>query len=329
MKKLLFTSFMAILALGLAGCRENDLSSSLPSTTPEVSDKTGSDTGKSTTPEPVEDFTIKASDNGLSAAQSSYTFATLQKGDKFPPDAKIRLTTDDRWAVCSSLNERYTKFTAENPSVLPEGSVDWTIVTKDDLGIGNKSNEIVAIDLVFDRELIRPGESKLKFETRGYNGSTTVTGKTTTVCLDITIKEFGTIEVETYEVNLDLNLTGLKDIIEETETDATDISWTITDSTPEEEVYGYSADYSRSVAIELSDTQVKIEGMKFAVGHSYNTWIFIEGEVRVWIALEADGSSSDYELTPNKDNSQSALTVEKDGVSVKAKLGDYYSLDMR
>ena len=51
MKKLLFTSFMAILALGLAGCRENDLSSSLPSTTPEVSDKTGSDAGKSTTPE--------------------------------------------------------------------------------------------------------------------------------------------------------------------------------------------------------------------------------------------------------------------------------------
>lgn len=328
MKKLLFSSFLAIVAIGLAGCQEKDSLSSNPSTTPDVSDKTGSDTDKNNS-NPVEDFTIKVSDNGLSAETSSYTFATLQEGDTFPPDAKIRLTTDDQWVVCSSLNERYTKFTAEDPNVLPEGSVDWDIVTKEDLGIGNKSNEIAAIDLVFDRELIKPGESKLKFETRGYNGSTTVTGKTTTICLDIIVKEFGTIEVPTYNIDLELDLTGLSDIIAETETDAESISWTITDSTPEEEVYGYSADYSRSLAIQPSDTTAKIEGMKFAEGHSYNTWIFIEGEVRVWIALEADVSSPDYELTPNKDNSQSALTVKKDGVTVKANLGDYHSLDMR
>ena len=328
MKKLLFASFLAIAAIGLAGCQEKDSLSSNPSTTPDASGKTDPNADE-TTKRPVEDFTIKTSDNGLSALQSGYTFATLQEGDMFPPDAKIRLTTDDQWAVCTSLNERYTKFTAEDPNVLPEGSVDWDIVTKEDLGIGNKSNEIAAIDLVFDRELIKPGESKLKFETRGYNGSTTVTGKTTTICLDIIVKEFGTIEVPTYTIDLELDLTGLSDIIAETETDAESISWTTTDSTPEEEVYGYSADYSRSLAIQPSDTTAKIEGMKFAEGHPYNTWIFIEGEVRVWIALEADVSSPDYELTPNKDNSQSALTVKKDGVTVKAKLGDYHSLDMR
>ena len=324
MSKTISVLGLVIISLALFGCGPDLSSTPDISPTPGDSSIENSDSEDSITA--TQELVLNSSDNGLSAEKTSYTFATLQPGDQFPPAASIRLTADSRWAVCTALNERYTKITVENSDVLPDGSIKWGIVTKDDLGIGNESNEIAAIDLTLDRAMIKPGQSKLKFETRGHNGSSGVTGKITAICLDIVVKEFGSIEVDTYTVNLSLDLSALPSIIDETGTDAASLSWTITDAAEEADVYGYSADYSRSVDFQADDSITRISDMKFAVGHSYDTWVFIEGEVRVWISLLPNDESKDYVLTPREDNAQSALTVSKDNLTINAKLGDYFSL---
>lgn len=325
MKKILLGSLAFLMVFGLSACRDDDASSStISSSVNPVSDSSGNENP------PQEDFTIKTSDNGLSAAESSYTFSTIQDGDPFPPEAKIRLTTDSSWDHCTMLNERYTRIIAEDEKVLPEESVSLDLVLNSDLVGSSGNNDIDAIDIILDRELIQPGESKLKIEVRPGNGSSSM-NVLTTICLDIQVKAFGTIEVETYTITLNVDLTGLEDIIARESETPTTISLSLTDTAAKEEVYGYSADYNAQIDIPLTGTytSASIENFKFAVGHTYGTQIFVEGKKvsdRIWICLESKSSSSDYSLEPNTERGNSLLTINKDNVVIEAKLGDYHTL---
>ena len=325
MKKIFLGSLTFLMIFGLSACRDDDASSStISSFVPSVSDSSGNENP------PQEDFTIRTSDNGLSAAESNYTFSTIQDGDPFPPEAKIRLTTDSSWDLCSRLSENYTRIIAEDEKVLPKDSVTLDLVLNSDLVGSSGSNDIDAIDIIFNRELIQPGQSKLKIEVKPGNGNISM-NILTTICLNITIKEYGTIEVDTYNVTLNVDLTGLEDIIERESKNPTEITLSLTDTALEEEVYGYSADYNVQVDIPLTETytSASIENFKFAVDHTYGAQIFVEGKEvsdRIWICLESKSSSSDYSLEPNAERGNSLLTIHQDNVTIEAKLGDYHTL---
>ena len=237
------------------------------------------------------------------------------------------MVTDSSWTHCSGLNERYTRVVAEDSNVLPEGSVSLDLVRNSDLVGSSGSNEIDAIDIEFDRTLINPGETKLKIEVRPNNGSSTI-NKLTTICINIEVKEFGTIEVETYNVNINVDLNGLQDLITELDIVPTEMTLNVTDQADEKDVYGYSADYhlDESIDIENIPSSVEISNLKYAVGHTYKAWIFIECDDyrdRVWIGLEATSNDSSYILEQQEAGS-STLVVEEDNVTVNAKLGDYH-----
>lgn len=336
MKKFIFGSVVALLTLGLMACggsgeptpnEGKDDDTVLPNPDDGKEDGTGEDSEKDE--ETKEDFTIKTSDNGLNALESEYTFSTVKEGDSFPPEAKIRLLTDESWRLVTQLNDNYTRIVAEDTSVLPEGSVSTKIVTKSSVFGSSSTNEIYAIDLVFDRSLIKPGTSKLKLEVRPSNGSSTV-NKLTTICVDVTVKEYGDILVDTYNVSLDVDLTGLDEIIDKAlEVEPEYINLTLTDDATLADVYGYSADYTKSADIPVSDTytSAKLEDVKFAVGHTYLAFIFVQGVNnggRAWVALEAKATSSDYKLEDDPDvDGQSLLKVSKDNVTIEAELGGY------
>ena len=340
MKKILLLSFSALLLFGIGACGEQEIT---PDPSIEDDDKKDDDNNnpgekedkddddKEPEPEPEkEDFTIVTKDNGLSAQKDSYVFSNAEDGDEFPPEAKIRLTTDVSWRYCSSLNEDETKIVVEDEKVIPLEAVKLDIVTNMDLVGSMGSNEIDAIDIQLDRTLIKAGDTKLKVTVKPNNGSSSI-NKLTTICLNVSVKEFGTIEVETYNVNLNVDLTGLAEIIERESEIVTSGSLSISDDADREDVYGYSADYNKSVNFDLENIPetVSITDFKFAVDHTYSAWIFIECEEtsdRIWFSLESKRNSSDYDLEPNTSNSDSTLKVYKDNVTIEAELGDYHVL---
>lgn len=325
MKKSIIGLASLLLSFSLVGCGEGD-TSTLGST---KQDDTGTSVSQNddTSSAEMETFEIQTSDNGLSVANDSYTFSTVQEGDDFPPEASIRMVTDSSWTHCSGLNERYTRIVAEDSNVLPEGSVSLDLVKNSDIVGSSGSNEIDAIDIEFDRTLINPGETKLKIEVRPNNGSSTI-NKLTTICINVEVKEFGTIEVETYNVNINVDLNGLQDLITELDIVPTEMTLNVTDQADEKDVYGYSADYhlDESIDIENIPSTVEISNLKYAVGHTYQAWIFIECndyKDRVWIGLEATSNDSSYTLEQQEAGS-STLVVKEDNVTVNAKLGDYH-----
>ena len=321
MKKTVLFGLLALLPLTLASCGE---SSSTTSSSSSTRDSSVRDT---TTAPQEEDFTIQTSDNGLSAASDSYLFSTQEPGDQFPPALSIRLTTDQTWNGCTGLLERATRIVAEDESVLPEGSATLDIVTNSDIVGSSGSNEIAAIDIDFDRSLIRPGTSRLKVQVQPGNGNSSM-NRLTTICLNIEVKEFGTIEVDTYDVSMSVDLTGLEEIIaieSETPTEATLV---VSDADP---IYGYTADDVVQLPIPLAESYgtVTIESFKFAVGHTYGTYVMVDGEEvsdRIWISLVSTETSSAYRLEPQQSGNSSLLTVEEDNAVVKARLGQYYAL---
>ncbi len=329
MKKIILGLFTLFMALSLSACSDN--SNPTPGLdegkTEEKPDEDKNPDGDVTEEpdEDVEEFVIQTADNGLSASQSSYSFVTAEEGDLFPPEASIVLETDDSWNSCTGLNERYTKIIAEDENVLPANSVSLEIVTNQDIVGSSGSNEIEQIKIVFDRDLIQVGESKLKIQVQPYNGSSTI-AKLTTICLDIEVKEFGSIIVDTYNIGLNVDLTGLSDIIDELGIEPLSINLNFSD---DEEIYGYSADDMAQVKIDSTDSIVSVENFKFAVGHTYSAWIYVDCDDaydRVWIALEAKTESSDYEVKPNENNSESSVTVNKDNITIDCVLGDYYQM---
>lgn len=323
MKKIIKSSLSLLLLTMLFACNGSQTSSVAPtsqSTTSQPTEETSI---------PQEDFTIVTEDNGLSVAESSFLFSTAADDDQFPPEASIRLMTDRTWNGCTGLLDRETKIIAENEDVLPEGSVSLDIVKNSDIVGSSGSNEIYAIDVELDRTKVKPGQSKLKIQVHPNNGSSTIS-KNTVICVDITIKEYGTIEVDTYNLNLNLDLTGLDTIIEENSATVTSITFSIGDDAPSEEVYGYSADQVKQVPIEISDTytSVSMENIKYAVGHEYFAQVFVEGEKvsdRIWIALEPKQTSPDYSFTVNS-TGNSTFVVEEDNLTIDLKLSDYRAL---
>lgn len=322
MKKFIKSSLSLLLLTMLSACGDSQTSSLVSS-----SQSTSSQPDESTSTS-QEDFTVVTEDNGLSVAESSFLFSTAAKDDHYPPEATIRLTTDQTWNGCTALLDRETKIIAENEDVLPEGSVSLDIVRNFDIVGSTGSNEIFAIDVELDRKKVRPGQSKLKIQVHPNNGSSTIS-KNTVICVDITIKEYGTIEVETYNLNLNLDLTGLDTIIEENSTTVTSITFSIGDDS-EDKVYGYSADQVKQVPIKVSETytSVSMENIKYAVGHEYFAQVFVEGEEvsdRIWIALVPKQSSPDYSFTVNS-TGNSTFVVEEDNLTIDLKLSDYHAL---
>ncbi len=324
MKKTLLYLSLPLILLGLSSCDSSNSSLSFGNN-PNSDSSKPSDSST----QPSEDFTIKTSDNGLSASASSFTFAAAETGDDNPPDATISLTTDQTWTLCTGLNENYTKIIIENETVLPKDAIEMDLVLNSELVGPSGSNDIEGINLNLDRKLIQPGDTKLKLEVRPLNGSSSIT-KTTTICVDVHIKQFGTIEVATYDVDVKVNLDGLADTIQKESKNPTSISLNITDTANRKDVYGYSADYSSQTDISLNEIpeEVTVEGIKYAVGHTYRMLIFVEGEEvsdRIWFSLKESSNGDGYSIEPESD-SQSILEVTKDGVTVEAAINSYQAL---
>lgn len=324
MKKSILYLCLPLLLLGLSSCDSTGGGSDTTNTKPI----SGTNNSSGTTEKPAEDFTIKTSDNGLSADTSSYTFANAEEGDDYP-DAVIALTTDQTWLHCTGLNENYTKIIIEDETVLPKDSVTMHTVLNRDIVGASGSNDIDGINLILDRKLIKPGDSKLKLQVRPSNGSSSI-AKTTTICVDVHVKEFGTIMVDTYDVDVKVNLDGLADTIKKESENPTSITLSITDSSDREEVYGYSADYSSQTDIPLAEipAEISVSDIKYAVGHTYKMFIFVEGEKvsdRIWLSLKASSTTDGYSIR-SESASQSILEVTKDGVTVEAEIDTYLAL---
>ena len=289
---------------------------------------TSTTTSESTTS--MEDFSIVTSDNGLSASDESFTFANTKEGDLYPPEATIRLMTDNSWDFCTALLDRETKITIQDESVLPSDSVSLDIVKNIDIFGSSSNNDIYAIDVNIDRNKVNPGQSRLKIQVHPSNGSSSIS-KNTIICVDVIIKQFGTIEVDTYNLNLNLDLTNLDSIIDSNFSNIDFINFYLVDDAPIEEIYGYSADSQVEAPIEINDTysQIKMENVKFAVGHIYSAYVFVQGENttdRIWITIEPKEVNSAYSFTVNSERGISLVEIYQDNLTIDCQLSDYYTL---
>ena len=327
MKKILFSALAALAALGLAACSGNGEESSTSSSSSPVDSSSSPVTTDSSSSEETEDFTTVTESNGLRVAQDSYSFSTAMEGDLFPPEASFTMVTDSSWNLVTGLNERYTRIVAEDETVLPEGSVILDTITNADIVGTSGSSEIEQIKVIFDRTLIQPGSTRLKVEVRPNNGSSTVTGETCTICVDVTVSTYGTMAVDTYSVDINLDLTGLADLIETSVPNLQSITWT-TSADNYDSLYGVDADINRQVEIGADDTSATLH-LDSVAGEPYSTWLFVESsevEERMWISIVPSGSEDGYTLEAAEDGSESYLSVEEDGVVIEAELGDFHTL---
>lgn len=315
MRKKMLAGLLAIAALGMVGCSQDGDGSSVA---PGISSNAPSEVSSSTpsSEEPAIDFTIQTSDNGLTAETDSYTFAKVAEDDSYPPEASFRIRAGNTWNLVTGLNDNYTKIIAEDEDVLPEGSVSLDIITDSEINGSSGSNEIAQLKVVFDREKAQVGTTKLRIEVRAANGSSTLSGKTCVLCVNVEVKEFGTIEVDTYDVSMTVDISPMADVIAGI-ADATEAQLTISDN---DEIYGYSADDNIQIPIDLEDlTTIEVPTFRFAADHVYDAWIFINAEDygnRKWLPIEAvEEDDSSFKLTPGEQNS--TLEVFKD-VSIEA-----------
>ena len=182
-----------------------------------------------------------------------------------------------------------------------------------------------------DRSLIKPGKTMLKLEVQPNNGSSSI-AKLTTICVEVEVKEFGTIEVDTYNINLNVDISGLEEVLKEVENPES-ITLSLTDTVDEASVYGYSADYTKSIEISLDNTYStsSINNFKFAVGHVYRGQIFVEAKEvsgRRWISLVSDNKDEDlYTVIPSENRDSSKISVFQDNITLETSIGEYYSLN--
>lgn len=299
MKKILAASLLLI-PLVLAGCSNDG-----PTTTSSSIEEESSSIAASSEKEEEVDFTIVTeSEYGyLALPQESYDFAMLKENDSYPPAAEVEIACD--WNYVTFLNENYTKILIENEAAVPSSAVSYS--TRDSLSGTGGSSEIEAIVLTFDRSLIQPGTTRIRFETRPGNGVSTT--KVFAVCFEVKVYPYGGIEVPTYDVNLKVDLSWLNDLMPEIE-GATALTFTLSDS---EEIYGYSADglLKEDLPLEGPFGSLEFAGVKWAAGHVYEAWLFIDNEdfsARRWYPIEAESHSSDYEITVN-DTGDSTIVV--------------------
>lgn len=309
---------LLLLCAPLFSCGPEDALSPSPSSIP---------TSSSSSSQTKTDFTFKTSDNGLSLSKTDYVFAQPEEGDSYYPDSYVRMVADDSWRYCTTLQDGETKFFVENENVLSKEELSLRIITKSSLG--GSSNEIAALDVVFDRAGANVGGTMVKVQLKPGNGVSSM-NVLTTICFHLEIKPYGGIEVTSYRGSLEVDTRGLKVIVEKESKNVTEVTLNVTDSADREDVYGISADYHRETTIPLDnlDGGASIEDIVFAKDHLYSVFIFVEGENvsdRIWIYLKDASFSADYSLVETESGG-SVLKVYEEGAAIKAKLGSYNAL---
>lgn len=343
MKKFKYLALTSLLSLGLASCTPNSTSSSpITDNSGSTDSGTGSGSGSgsqsgsssTSTNTSTETFDIKTSDNGLSTTNSSFLFSTNKEGDNFPPEASVIFTADNTWAMCTALDKDQTKITVSDSNVLPEHSYQLVTVTKADLLGSQGSNEIAQIKIKFLREHLKPGTSKIKVQLYPSNGSTSI-NKLTTLCVEVNVKEFGTIDVPHYKgITMQLNFDGLEGHIKKQNMVVNDIKLVLNDTAPLTETYGSNFDYQRNDNIEERNDFTQnyyMRDMKLAIGHTYQARLFVEGvtnddkqtAVRMIFEVEHDSSvaANGYEFSKD-DNGHTIFKVTGgDNTQIQAKIG--------
>lgn len=303
MKRILAISLLLIPLL-LSGCTEEG---PVASSSGPVAESSSSEISSSEEIDDVDYSIVTESEYGyLTLPKESYGFATIKENDNYPPAAEVEIACD--WNYVTFLNENYTKILIENEAAVPSSAVSYS--TRDSLSGTGGSSEIEAIVLTFDRSLIQPGTTRIRFETRPGNGVSTT--KVFAVCFEVKVYPYGGIEVPTYDVNLKVDLSWLNDLMPEIE-GATALTFTLSDS---EEIYGYSADglLIEGLPLEGPFGSLEFAGIKWAAGHVYEAWLFIDNEdfsARRWYPIKEASPSSDYTITVNP-TGDSTIEVEGD-----------------
>ena len=333
MKKILFRSLAAYLLLfGVAGCGEPEVPA-IDDT--ENNDNPGNDNQDNENPgnedeenPEAEEFIVQTEDNGLSVSADSFELAKANpedSSDSSIPEFSIVANTDSSWYLVTALNERETKLVSENQDVIPDSALNMTIVKNSDIVGSSGSNEIEKIKIVIDRKAINPGETKIKLVVKPYNGSSTVM-KLTTLCVNVKVYAYGEIPIDTYNLDFDLDLTGLEEILNKG-VDLEYAQFSISDLKGSD-YYGFAYDdiYSQEIPFDNIPEKISFTDFKFAKDHEYNVQIFVEAKEakdRMWIQVKEASSGTNYEITNNERRSTIKLTGD---ASVKAKIGDIYKI---
>ena len=334
MKKILFRSLSACLLLfGVAGCGEpevpgfddtenNGENNDNPGNDNQDNDNPGNEDEEN--PE-AEEFIVQTEDNGLSVSADSFELAKANPDDSYIPEFSIVANTDRSWDWVTALNERETKLVSENQDVIPDSALSMKFVKNSDIVGSSGSNEIEQIKIVIDRKAIKPGETKIKLVVKPYNGSSSVI-KLTTICVNVKVYAYGKIPIDTYNLDFDLDLTGLEEILNKG-VDLEYAQFSISDLDGSD-YYGFAYDdiYSQEIPFDNIPEKISFTDFKFAKDHEYNVQIFVEAKEvkdRMWIQVEEASSGTNYEIT----NSERSSTIKLTGdASVKAKIGDIYKI---
>lgn len=330
MKKILFRSLAACLLLfGVAGCGEPEIPN-IDDT--ENNDNPGNDNQDNENPgnedeenPEAEEFIVQTEDNGLSVSADSFQLAKANPDDSYIPDFSIVANTDSSWDWVTALNERETKLVSENQDVIPDSALTMEFVKNSDIVGSSGSNEIEKIKIVIDRKAINPGETKIKLVVKPYNGSSSVM-KLTTICVNVKVYAYGEIPIDTYNLDFDLDLTGLEEILDKG-VDLEYAQFSISDLKGSD-YYGFAYDdiYSQEIPFDNIPEKISLTDFKFAKDHEYNVQIFVEAKEvknRMWIQVEEASSGTNYEITNTERSSTIKLTGD---ASVKAKIGDIYQI---
>ena len=334
MKKILFRSLAACLLLfGVAGCGEPEIPGiDDTENNGENSDNPGNDNQDNDNPgnedeekPETEQFIVQIEDNGLSVSADSFELAKANPEDSYIPEFSIVANTDSSWDWVTGLNERETKLVSENQDVIPDSALTMKFVKNSDIVGSSGSNEIEQIKIVIDRKAINPGETKIKLVVKPYNGSSSVI-KLTTICVNVKVYAYGEIPIDTYNLDFDLDLTGLEEILNKG-VDLEYAQFSISDLEGSD-YYGFAYDdiYSQEIPFDNIPEKISLTDFKFAKDHEYNVQIFVEAKEvkdRMWIKVEEASSGTNYEIINTDRSSTIKLTGD---ASVKAKIGDIFQI---
>ena len=334
MKKILFRSLAACLLLfGVAGCGEPEIPNiDDTENNGENNDNPGNDNQDNENPgnedeenPEAEEFIVQAEDNGLSVSADRFELAKSNPEDSYIPEFSIVANTDSSWYLVTALNERETKLVSENQDVIPDSALTMKFVKNSDIVGASGSNEIEQIKIVIDRKAINPGETKIKLVVKPNNGSSSVM-KLTTICVNVKVYAYGEIPINTYNLDFDLDLTGLEDILNKG-VDLEYAQFSISDLKGSD-YYGFAYDdiYSQEIPLDNIPEKISFTDFKFAKDHEYNVQIFVEAKEvknRMWIQVEEASSGTNYEITNTERSSTIKLTGD---ASVKAKIGDIFQI---
>lgn len=328
MKKILFRSLAACLLLfGVAGCGEPEvpaIDDTENNDNPGNDDQDNENPGNEDEENPeTEEFIVQTEDNGLSVSADSFELAKANPDDSYLPEFSIVANTDSSRYLVTALNERETKLVSENQDVIPDSALSMKIVKNSDIVGSSGSNEIEKIKIVIDRKAINPGETKIKLVVKPYNGSSSVM-KLTTICVNVKVYAYGKIPIDTYNLDFDLDLTGLEEILNKG-VDLEYAQFSISDLKASD-YYGFAYDdiYSQKIPFDNIPEKISFTDFKFAKDHEYNVQIFVEAKEakdRMWIQVEEASSGTNYEITNTERSSTIKLTGD---ASVKAKIGDIF-----